>query len=258
MNIKVIAVDDEPLALQQIVTYISKVPYLELVAQCESAAEAIGVLNEEAVDAIFCDINMPDLNGMDFVKQLVRPPLIVFTTAYAEYAVEGFRVNAVDYLLKPFGLQEFLRAAERLKTRIEKDGDTATVRQTPQPLPAASDEESLFVKTDYRTVRINIQDIRYVEGMSEYLKLHLQGEAKPIITLLSMKVLEERLPQNFMRIHRSYIVNLDKIQEVTKNRVILARNSTEGREREEEVYLPVGDSYKEQFSRYIESRFLGK
>ena len=117
MNIRCLAIDDEPLALQQLVAYIKKVPFLELAAQCQSALEARKFLENDTVDAIFCDINMPDLNGMDFVKSLVVPPLVVFTTAYSEYAVEGFRVNAVDYLLKPFGLQEFQRAANRLKER---------------------------------------------------------------------------------------------------------------------------------------------
>ncbi len=234
--IRVIAIDDEPLALQQIVSYIKKVPFLELAAQCQSAVEARNILNAEPVDAIFCDINMPDLNGMDFVKSLQVPPLIVFTTAYSEYAVEGFRVDAVDYLLKPFGLQDFLRAANRLRERLKTE--------VPQPEP----EQTLFVKTDYRVVKVAIDDIRYIEGMSEYLKLHLDSQPKPIVTLLAMKALEERLPSNFMRIHRSYIVNLDKIQEVNKNRVIL----------DAETFLPIGDSYKEQFNRYIETRFLGK
>ena len=256
--IRVIAIDDEPLALQQLATYIGKVPFLQLVAQCESAIEAINVLNHETVDAIFCDINMPDLNGMDFVKSLAVPPLIVFTTAYSEYAVEGFRVNAVDYLLKPFGLQDFMRAANRLKERLaplsSHEGGTiapSASKNIEAPSGAVGGtwgSDTLFVKTDYRVVKIAIQDIRYVEGMSEYLKLHLDGQPKPIITLLAMKTLEERLPSNFMRIHRSYIVNLDKIQEVNKNRVIL----------DNDTYLPIGDSYKDQFNRYIETKFIGK
>ena len=243
--IRVLAIDDEPLALQQLVSYIGKVPFLELAGQCQSAIEARQLLDSEPVDAIFCDINMPDLNGMDFVKQLAVPPLIVFTTAYSEYAVEGFRVNAVDYLLKPFGLQDFMRAAERLKDRIQSP-------LQPPPVGEASnvsqEDGAFFVKTDYRVVKVSLQDIRYVEGMSEYLKLHLDSQPKPIVTLLAMKALEERLPQNFMRIHRSYIVNLDKIKEVNKNRVIM----------DADTYLPIGDSYKEQFNRYLESRFLGK
>ena len=230
--IKVLAIDDEPLALQQLVAYIGKVPFLQLAGQCQSALEAIDLLNREPVDAIFCDINMPDLSGMDFVKSLTVPPLVVFTTAYSEYAIEGFKVDAVDYLLKPFGLQDFMRAANRLKERLEIKGKT---------LEAVETGDDIFVKTDYRVVKVAIQDIRYVEGMSEYLKLHLESQPKPIVTLLAMKALEERLPQNFMRIHRSYIVNLDKIKEVNKNRVIL----------DADTYLPIGDSYKEAFNRYI-------
>ena len=248
--IKVLAIDDEPLALQQLVAYIKKTPFLTLVAECQSALEARDILNEEPVDALFCDINMPDLNGMDFVKSLAVPPLIVFTTAYSEYAVEGFRVDAVDYLLKPFGLQEFQRAANRLKERL-KDSSPVSSLTTPlsqSTTPLSPEEDTLFVKTDYRVVRIAISDIRYVEGMSEYLKLHMEGQPKPIVTLLSMKKIEERLPANFMRIHRSYIVNLEKIREVNKNRVIL----------DAETYLPIGDNYREQFNRYLDNKFLTK
>ena len=240
--IRCLAIDDEPLALQQLTTYIQKVPFLEFAAQCQSALEARKFLEQDTVDAIFCDINMPDLNGMDFIKSLQAPPLIVFTTAYSEYAVEGFKVNAVDYLLKPFGLDDFRRAANRIKERQESVS-TNTQHPTPNTQP-----DTLFVKTDYRMVKINIPDIRYIEGMSEYLKIYLEGEDKPIITLLSMKKIETRLPENFMRIHRSYIVNLHKIQEVNKNRIIM----------DAETYLPVGDMYKESFQQYLDTMFLGK
>jgi len=235
--IRCIAIDDEPLALQQIAAYINKVPFLELAAQCQSALEARQFLSDDRVDAIFCDINMPELNGMDFVKSLTAPPLVVFTTAYSEYAIEGFKVNAVDYLLKPFGMQEFMRAANRLQERLS----------IPASAPAETDD-TLFLKTDYRIVKVNIPDIRYVEAMSEYLKVWIEGEAKPIITLLSMKKMEERLPDNFMRVHRSYIINLDKIQEVNKNRVIM----------DADTYLPIGDLYKEAFQAYLDKKFLGK
>ena len=271
--IRCLAIDDEPLALQQIAAYIKKVPFLELAAQCQSAIEARQFLENDTVDAIFCDINMPDLNGMDFVKSLTVPPLIVFTTAYAEYAVEGFRVNAVDYLLKPFGMQEFQRAANRLKERSlppaslpptpsegrgssdatgvppsrkkleEADGGS----QTP-PSEGRGEVQSIFLKADYRIVKVTISDILYVEAMSEYLKVHLKNGTKPITTLLSMKKLEERLPASFMRIHRSYIVNLDAIQEVNKNRVILDAGTS----------LPIGDLYKDSFQQFLESRFLSK
>ncbi len=245
--IRCLAIDDEPLALQQLVTYISKVPYLELAAKCKSALEARSFLEHDMVDAIFCDINMPDLNGMDFVKSLATPPLVVFTTAYSEYAVEGFRVNAVDYLLKPFGLQEFQRSAQRLKERLAPNTPEQT-SAAPAEQKGESEADIIFLKTDYRIVKVSIHDIRYVEAMSEYLKVWIEGEAKPIITLLSMKKIEERLPDNFMRIHRSYIVNLTKIQEVNKNRVIMDANT----------YLPIGDLYKEAFQAYINTKFLGK
>ncbi len=242
--IRCLAIDDEPLALQQLVAYISKVPFLGLAAQCQSALEARAFLEHDTVDAIFCDINMPDLNGMDFVKSLAVAPLVVFTTAYSEYAVEGFRVNAVDYLLKPFGLQDFQRAANRLKVRLENN---APVVNSPAALGYPADN-TLFLKTDYRIVKVSIPDIRYVEGMSEYLKVWLEGEAKPVVSLLSMKKIEERLPDYFMRIHRSYIVNLTKIQEVNKNRVIM----------DKDTYLPIGDMYKETFQTYLDTKFVGK
>ena len=232
--IRCMAIDDEPLALQQIAAYIGKVPFLELAAQCQSAIEAKQFLEQDTVDAIFCDINMPDLNGMDFVKSLTVPPLIVFTTAYAEYAVEGFKVNAVDYLLKPFGMQDFQRAALRLQERLAPSPGQSTTPTTPGSLP----DDTIFLKTEYRIIKVSISDIRYVEAMSEYLKVYLESEPKPIVTLLSMKKMEEHLPDYFMRIHRSYIINLTKIQEVNKNRVIM----------DSDTYLPIGDMYKEAFS----------
>ena len=243
--IRCMAIDDEPLALQQIAAYIGKVPFLKLAAQCQSAIEARQFLEKDTVDAIFCDINMPDLNGMDFVKSLAVPPLVVFTTAYSEYAVEGFRVNAVDYLLKPFGLQDFQRAANRLKERIENSTGNGTVVSGSA---ADTPDDTIFLKTEYRIVKVSISDIRYVEAMSEYLKVWLSSEPKPIITLLSMKKMEERLPSTFMRIHRSYIVNLTKIQEVNKNRIIM----------DSDTYLPIGDLYKEAFQAYLDTKFLGK
>ena len=255
--IRCMAIDDEPLALQQIVTYINKVPFLELTAQCQSALEARQFLEQDTVDAIFCDINMPDLNGMDFIKSLVTPPMVVFTTAYAEYAVEGFKVNAVDYLLKPFGLQDFQRAANRLKDRLSpKLGDDrglnkGNISSSSDPQPpnlGGLEDDTIFLKTEYRIVKVSISDICYIEGMSEYLKVHVEGESKPIITLLSMKKIEERLPDYFMRIHRSYIVNLKRIQEVNKNRIIM----------DKETYLPIGDMYKDTFQQYLDTKFLGK
>ena len=250
--IRCMAIDDEPLALQQIVTYINKIPFLELAVQCQSALEARQFLEQDTVDAIFCDINMPDLNGMDFIKSLTVPPLVVFTTAYSEYAVEGFRVNAVDYLLKPFGLQDFQRAANRLKDRLESNAPAVSASTVGGRVVGGSaadtSDDTIFLKTEYRIVKVSISDIRYVEAMSEYLKVWLSSEPKPIITLLSMKKMEERLPDTFMRVHRSYIINLTKIQEVNKNRVIM----------DADTYLPIGDNYKEAFQAYLDTKFLGK
>ena len=238
--IKCLAIDDEPLALEQLANYIKKIPFLELVARCQSALDAREIMECEVIDAIFCDINMPDLNGMDFVKSLAVPPMVVFTTAYSEYAVEGFKVDAVDYLLKPFGLADFQRAANKVKVRYDLM-NTAVVS-------TVDEDNAIFLKTEYKVVRLSISDIRYVEGMSEYLKIHVEGQPKPLIVLLSMKKMEERLPKSFMRIHRSYIINLKKIQEVNKNRVIMDRDT----------WLPIGDNYKEQFQDYINTKFLGK
>lgn len=245
--IRCMAIDDEPLALQQIAAYIGKVPFLELAAKCQSALDAHEFLQHDSVDAIFCDINMPDLNGMDFIKSLSAPPLVVFTTAYAEYAVEGFKVNAVDYLLKPFGLQDFTRAANRLRERLEVEAKpqpkSEAVAAIAQPV-----DDTIFLKTEYRIVKVSISQIRYIEAMSEYLKVYLDNEPKPIVTLLSMKKMEEHLPETFMRIHRSYIVNLTKIQEVNKNRIIM----------DNDTYLPIGDMYKDTFQQYLDAKFLGK
>ncbi len=238
--IRTLAIDDEPLALQQLATYINKVPFLDLVGQCQSAIDAQKILSEEVIDVMFVDINMPDLNGLDFVKTLAAPPLVVFTTAYSEYAIEGYKVNAIDYLLKPFGMDDFLRAANKVKQQYDLTHTTEVSK--------VDDSDAIFLKTEHRIVRIKVANIRYIEGMSEYLKIHL-NEGKPLVVLLSMKKMEERLPSTeFMRIHRSYIINLNEIQEVNKNRVIL----------DSETYLPIGDLYREQLNQYIESKFLGK
>lgn len=256
--IKCLAIDDEPLALRQLANYIRKMPFLEMAGECQNALQAKKILENEMIDAIFIDINMPDFNGMDFVKSLNAPPIVVFTTAYSEYAVEGYKVDAVDYLLKPYGLDDFKRAANKVKKAYESLQHTAEPTPVGQPLPEATvsmreegrkdDGGVLYFKTEHRIVRVSVPDIRYVEGMSEYLKIYIEGQ-KPLVVLLSMKKLEDRLPSSsFMRIHRSYIINLNKIREVNKNRVIL----------DEETYLPIGDLYKETFSKYLNDKFLGK
>ncbi len=239
--IRCLAIDDEPLALKQLSSYISKVPYLMLVKSCNSALEAREVMNQEQIDAIFIDINMPDLNGMDFVRSLDTPVLVVFTTAYSDYAIEGYKVDAVDYLLKPFGLDDFTRAADKVKQRydlLHTPTDVSTPDET---------DNAIFLKTDYKIVRVSLPDILYIEAMSEYLRIYSTSLPRPIVVLLSMKKMEEKLPQNmFMRIHRSYIINLHKIIEVNKNHVVMGQDAS----------LPIGDLYKDAFNNYIASKFL--
>ena len=236
--INCIAIDDEPLALTQLTGYISRVPFLNLVASCQDAFDAMKVLSAQKIDLMFVDINMPDLNGMDFVRSLTEKPLVIFTTAYSEYAVEGFKVDALDYLLKPFEFQDLLKAADKARRQfeyrlLEQQGEIGNASQIKG--------DSLFVKSDYRVVRIDVKNIRYIEGMSEYVRIFVEGEDKPVITLASLQKMEERLPTHFMRVHRSYIVNLRKITEVSRLRIIFDKNT----------YIPVGDNYKEKFTEYI-------
>ena len=222
--IKVLAIDDEPLALRQLELYIGKVPYLELIESCRSANAAKPHLDK--ADAIFIDINMPDLNGMDFVKALENPPMVVFTTAYSEYAVEGFRVDAVGYLLKPFSFDEFSRTAERLQKRLEEQKAARA---------AAQATDHIFFKTDYKNVRVDFKDIVWIESMSEYIKIHLEGQV-PLIILYSLRKLEEQLPSDrFCRVHRSYIVSLSHVREAGSNSLTLTDGKT----------VPVSDSYRQ-------------
>ena len=219
--IRVIAIDDEPLALRQLEMYIAKVPFLERIASCGSAAAARPYVGE--ADLLFVDINMPDLSGMEFVRSLENPPLVVFTTAYEEYALEGFRVHAANYLVKPFSFQEFEASVLRIRDRIE------AVR------PVVRQEEFLTFKTDYRTIRVEPDRIRYVESMSEYLKIWLEDSDAPLVVLYSLKRLAEQLPSDrFLRIHRSYLVNLSRVWEYSRNMVVL----------DGEVTLPVSDMYR--------------
>ena len=247
--IRCIAIDDEPLALTQLVGYIEKVPFLELVKACNSALEALDLLSTESVDLIFADINMPDLNGVDFVRSLVNKPLVIFTTAYSEYAVEGFRVDALDYLLKPFSYNDFLKSANKARHQYELIQKS---NQKPQIIKetttSETEDNSLFIKADYKMIRLDMNKIIYMESQNEYVRIYLEDQ-KPVMTLLSMKSLEERLPADwFMRIHRSYIINLKKIGAVANNRVIFGKD----------IYIPVGNQYKENFNAYLEKHYLGK
>jgi len=238
MKIRCIAIDDEPLALQQLAGYSQKIPYLDLVGQCSGAFQALEILENQKVDLIFVDINMPDLNGLEFVKSLTQKPLIIFTTAYSEYALEGFKVDALDYLLKPFSFAEFSKAAGKARNQFE------LIQNSPEKLE--SDDDFLFIKSEYKLLRVNLNDIQFIEGMKEYVRIHVMGQ-KPIMTLLSMKSLETKLPnEKFMRVHRSYIVNLEKVNTVERFTIVY----------DDKHRIPVSDNYKEKFQAFLNKNFM--
>lgn len=237
IQIRCIAVDDEPIALEKLEGYIRRVPFLELVALCENPVEAVQVVMEQRVDALFVDINMPDLNGMELVFSLPEPPMVVFTTAYAEYAVESYRIPAVDYLLKPFDFADFQRAAGRL---LKQTGTLQAVRL------AVPDEDYLLVKDGYKYVSIHFTDILYIQGMRDYVQIYVEGR-KPVIATASMSQIKEKLPSCFMQVHRSYIVNVKKVKEIERMRVVI------GWER-----IPIGNSYKQQFLDFLRLHTLDR
>ena len=235
--IRCLTIDDEPLALTQISSYVEKTPFLNLSGSLNSALKAIDFLAKNEIDLIFADIRMPDLSGMDFIKTLSNPAMVIFTTAYSEYAVEGFKVEAVDYLLKPIAYADFLTAANKAKKLFDLQHQAEVTH----------DHDYLFVKSEYRIIRINFQDIQYIEGMREYVRIPLINE-KPVMTLPSMKSLEEQLPkEQFMRVHKSFIVNLSQIKIVERSRIVFGNE-----------YIPVGEADKEGFQQYLDDKFLSR
>ncbi|MBD2757058.1 LytR/AlgR family response regulator transcription factor [Spirosoma validum] len=252
MTLSCIAVDDEPLALGLVCAFIEKTPFLGLKGRFSSAVEALQFLLQQRVDVIFLDIQMPDLTGLELARVLERsntgprPTRIVFTTAFDQFALDGFRVDALDYLLKPFNYEEFLRAASKARNYFE-----LVQRTEPTPvavLPAAPveiGEDYLFLKVEYQLVRIAYSDILYIEGLKDYVKVYRQSDSKPLLSLTSLKTLEEKLPaRQFMRVHRSFIVALDRINSVTRNSVQIGPTT-----------IPVSDQYKDVFSEFI-SRWM--
>lgn len=243
--LKCIAIDDEPLALRQLTSYIEKIPYLELTATCNNALEAQQLLASQHVDPIFVDINMPDLSGVEFVRSLVDRPMVIFTTAYSEYAVEGFKLDAVDYLLKPFSFADFSRSAGKANSLYElrHNQRAGEPEATPEALP--KDKEYISVKADYKVPLVKISNIVYLESEGEYVRMHLD-DGTTITTLFRLKNMEAALPSDmFMRVHRSYIVNLRCIKGYVRGRVFLS----------DTAYVPIGENYKESFQHYIDSNF---
>ena len=243
--IRCIIVDDEPLAVAPLEKYVERVPFLVNVGSCSSAAEAMEFLSTGNVDALFVDINMPDIDGVQFVRSLVNPPFVVFTTAYSEYAIEGFKLDAIDYLLKPIAFEDFLKASNKLNRIYSMNNNVQSAMEQGEGVC----HDCLFVKSDYRMLRVPISSIKYIESMSEYVRIFVEDSPKPIVSLLSMKKIEESLPVgDFMRVHRSYLVNLNKVKEVSKMRLVYDGG----------VYVPIGEMYKDAFFEYIDKHFIGK
>jgi len=259
--IKCIAIDDEPLALRQIRNYISRTPELELAATFSDALSAREFLAGETVDLIFADINLPDLNGLDFVRSLEQKAFVVFTTAYSEHAVEGFRLDAADYLLKPFSFAEFSHAVAKVRSLHEllqlarrrsgadaSEATSETLARTESEAEAEAvpeNSEYISVKADYKTSLVRIADIVYIESEGEYVRLHL-NDGTTLMTLFRLKNMEAALPaDSFMQVHRSFVVNLKFITGYARGRIYLG----------DDEYIPIGDKYRTAFQRYIDRNF---
>jgi len=249
MILNCIAVDDEPLALGLVASFIEQTPFLNLVGRFPSAIEALKAIHAQKIDVVFLDIQMPDLNGIELARVIDNSkgnkPRIIFTTAYNQFALEGYRVDALDYLLKPFNYEEFLHAATKALTYsqlVEKSNATVAPPAAATTVPEDRiEDEYLFLKVEYQLVRIALSDILYIEGLKDYVKVWLQSVEKPILSLTSLKALEEKLPaKRFMRVHRSFIVSLDKINSITRNALQINK-----------VNITVGDQYKEAFNEFL-------
>ena len=236
--INVIAIDDEPLALQLVAGYIERTPGLNFLAKFENPLEAIAFISGSGVDLVFIDIQMPGLSGIEFTRSLIKGPKVIFTTAYEKYAFEGFKLDVVDYLLKPFSYEEFLKAVRKAERSI--------LLENKIPVKVESNAEFLFIKSDYKIKRINFNDILYIEGLKEYVKIYTQNESIPVLSLTSLKLLETKLPpEKFMRVHRSFIVNLHRIDTIARSRIIFGK-----------TYIPVGGQYSAKFQEYLDRNFL--
>ncbi len=235
-KVRCIIVDDEPLALDLLESYVKRTPFLELVGRCANAFEAMEVIENQSVELLFLDIQMPDLNGVQFSRTLKPGLKVIFTTAFEHYALEGFKVDALDYLLKPFNYEEFLKAANKAKDWFQLIENQS---KSNDPLPY------LFVKSEYKLVKILLNEVLYFEGLKDYVKIHLATQEKPVLSLMSLKSLEEALPAQFMRVHRSYIVNLEKIESVERSRIII-----------NDFAVVVADQYREKFNQYLAGKSL--
>jgi DNA-binding LytR/AlgR family response regulator len=232
-----IIADDEPLALDLIKSYVERVSFLNLVKSCSNAYEVLEICNQEQIVIAFLDIQMPDINGMQLARKIDSSIMIVFTTAFENYAIEGYKVNTIDYLLKPFNFEEFYDVALKAQQIYVSKNAAAKI---------SSNNQYIFIKTEYRIERIDFNNILYIEGLKDYVKIYLLNQLNPLLSLVSMKNINEFLPQQqFMRVHRSFIVNLSKIQTIERSRIIFG-----------DIYIPISDNYKEQFREFIKTQLL--
>lgn len=237
INIKCCVVDDEPLAAQLIASYIEKTPFMELAGVFSSAQDAIKTIIDENIDVVYLDVEMPQLNGVEFARVMPAGCRVVFTTAYDSYAIQGFKVNALDYLLKPISYEDFVDSANKVLDWCELNRQANKV---------TDNREYIIVKSEYKLMQIAIKDILYIEGLKDYVKIYVDNVSKPILTLMSMKMLEKYLPTSkFLRVHRSYIVNTNKIKTVERNRIVFGNQ-----------YIPVSESYKQVFYDYVNANSI--
>lgn len=236
MKLNCAIVDDEPLALNLIESYVVKTPFLNLAGKYSNAVEAIDQLPEKDIHLLFLDIQMPELNGLEFSKMVKDQTRIIFITAFDQYALEGYKVNAMDYLLKPVSYPDFLTASNKALQWFEM------VAKSRKYNPLSKEEiNCIYVKSDYKLIQVELNKILYIEGLKDYIKIYTENENRPILSLMSMKSIEEILPADkFLRIHRSYIVQKSKIRVIERNRIVFGKN-----------YLPVSDSYKKEFQEFL-------
>lgn len=240
MTLTCAIIDDEPLAVSLLESYVKKTPFLSLAGKYNSAVHALGNLEKEPVDLLFLDIQMPELSGMEFSRILKGDTRIVFTTAFEQYAVDSYKVNALDYLLKPISYPDFLQAANKALHWYEM-----LQQNTPQGA-APTAVESIFIKTEYKLVQIDLRKILYIEGLKDYVKIYVEDDPHPILSLMSMKSMEEMLPANrFIRVHRSFIVQPEKIKVIERNRIVFGKE-----------YIPISDNYKQKFFDFLSARSL--
>jgi len=229
--IRCIAIDDEPLALELLTDNISKLPYLQLVAACDSAIDAMKILQEQTVDLIFLDIQMPGLTGLQFIQSLQEKPMFILVTAYEKYALDGFNLDVIDYLVKPVSLDRFIKACNKANELFQ-------LKNKPRQSSAENNPGYFFVNVDYSLLKVVFDDITYIEGLKDYIKIHLKSSSKAVITRMSMKSLEEELPATqFVRIHKSYVVSLKHVTAVRKNSVFI-----------DTMELPVSDNYRDSIT----------